>query len=361
LALGRFRELWSSGKFVAKMRADADGCRQTDALRMYQELSPEFAGGGDSREVLDAIKSRRGEETGRWLREMAPVALIEQKAVGAATTTTSDIFAETLIWIDALFKEFGDLAYEFNKTAIGSELLVSCLAPALGEITTRSESSRVVTKIYQGRLTTLDWTLICRGGDESISVFLLPSPMWLFFTTGQCNAKDYPAFLEMVRVPSTGKWSIGGEIISVSTVNHLAKELMGDLIRVASGVMNESELFSRNADPPTLGQNIAIGYENIVSSPVVVSSLPLDFQNISMPDACDIVDGILDRELKRLYSEAINSTSTSTNANYVRKQISAMEEFRVKMMGAFEEYTRMTVTLSPREVEQASSGPLLLF
>ena len=301
--MGRFRELWSSSKFVAKMRADADSSSQTDALRMYQELSPEFAGGGGSRGVLDAIKSRRGQETGRWLRELAPVALLEQRAVEATTTTTSDIFTETLIWIDALFKEFGELAYEFNKTAIGSELLISCLAPALSEITTNNETHRVVTKIYQGRLTTLDWTLICRGGDASISVFLLPSPMWLFFTTGQCSARDYPAFLEMTRLPSTGKWSIGGEIISVSTVNHLAKELMGDLIRVASGVMNESELFSRNADPPALGQNIAIGYENIVSAPVVVASLPLDFQNISMPDACDIVDNILDRELKRLYSE----------------------------------------------------------
>lgn len=57
-------------------------------------------------------------------------------------------------------------------------------------------------------------------------------------------------------------WNIGGTPISLETIPFLSKELLGDLIRVATGTMDESELFSDLKTKLKLGETVAHGYSS---------------------------------------------------------------------------------------------------
>ena len=355
--MGRFRDLWTSGKFFLKARENDDAALRQNALANYQERSPELAVPDRSLTVLEALKTRRGVETGRWLRELNPVASPPVQI--SAPVSDTNVFEDVVVLVDLLFSEFVELAYEFNKSAIGTELLVSCLKPTVFAHAGGDEWYRSSVNIYQGRLTTKEWTLITRGGNGKVAIFLLPSPMWLAFTAGQVSEKDYPPFMELIQFPE-GIWKLAGEQVALSAVKRLAKELLGDLIRVSSGVMAESELFSRGSSLPSLGETVAIGF--LPGEPVIEAesgTAPIVLAGIGMPEACDIVDGIIDRELKRLYLEAVSLKSTSSGADAVRKHISAVEGFRIKMLEAFEEYTELTLPLHEIREDKPQAPELL--
>ena len=55
-------------------------------------------------------------------------------------------------------------------------------------------------------------------------------------------------------------WNVGGTPVTSDMIEPLAKELFGDLIRVASGTMSESELFAHPATELKLGETLAVGY-----------------------------------------------------------------------------------------------------
>lgn len=358
--MGRYRDLWASGKFVLKARAEEDRAQHQSAFVQYKQQSPEIASTDGSSAVLNALKSRRGQETGRWLRELVPQPAIEARAEEIAGNR--DCFENIVLWMDALFAEFIDLAFEFNKSAAGTEMLATCLKPTICERSSNDEWYRSVAKVYQGRVTTTHWTLVVKGSGESIAIYMLPSAMWLAFTVGQVGEQDYPAFMELQRSSETKNWSLGGEPISLLNIKSLVKELLGDLIRVSSGIMSESELFSPSAALPSLGENVAVGYkqrslaDKDSSQEVLNSTLPL---KLTMPDACDIVDGIIDLELKRLYVAAGAPPGSGQDSNGIRKQISAIEGFRLRMLEAFEEYTVLTIPLTAVQKVKASSFELM--
>jgi hypothetical protein len=340
--MGRFKDLWASGKFTVLQGDEWDQCQREQALHQFEQVSPELAVPEKTRAIVDAIKARRGQETGRWLRDMAPKPARDEATV-AATRAKVNAFEQTVAWIDTLFKEFASLAYEFNKTAAGSDLLISYTHP----VTIDNPADDLETKTYQGRLTTRQWALIIRGTDKQVSVLLLPSAALLAFTIGKGADCVYQPFTEVLQSIDTGTWAIGGVPIQLTAVPHLAKELLGDLIRVSSGVMSESELFSRSMEPPKLGENLAIGYKQQQPPPAAIApTRPDDLETMSMHDACDVVDGIIDRELRRLYGESSSQPSSTDGADATRQQISAVEEFRVKMLGAFEHYTELTQSFS---------------
>jgi hypothetical protein len=155
-----------------------------------------------------------------------------------------------------------------------------------------------------------------------------------------------------------GSWSLGGEAVPSSAVPHLAKELLGDLIRVSSGAMSESELFSTSKDKPQLGQNMGVGY-TAKPAPQEEVGNEAAAQTSTIHDACDVVDAALDRELKRLYAQAASLQPTSPDAEMVRKQISAVETFHMKMLDAFEQYTHATQPISRTQSEKPPVVELL--
>ena len=373
--MGRFSDLWASGKFAVKARAEQDERDQTEAAHIFQEMSPELGVPEGTKAIFDALKSRRGQETGRWLRELSgaeqPTAnqIVESSTPAAAS---ANAFDETVAWVDGIFKEFADLAFEFNKTAVGSDLLVSYDNPQLFEKKSDAVWYKPVTRTYQGRLTTRQWALIIRGMETDIGVLLLPASMLLAFSGGQITDSEYPPFMQVSR-GQDGKWSIGGETVTMAAIPHLAKELLGDLIRVSSGVMNESELFSKSSDKPVFNGNLAVGYKGqpapaSAASQGVAQTAPqpnaldageTDTQNLSIHDACDIVDEIVNFELKRLYEQAGKLQPGAPGAESVRKSISAVEKFRTKIVEAFEEYTHSTLPANPLQNAAPDKSDLL--
>ena len=311
--MGKFSDLWASGKFAIKARAEQDERDQSEAAHIFQELSPEIGVPEGTKAIFDALKSKRGQETGRWLRELSgaeqPTAnQVVESSTGSAAAAWANTFDETVVWVDAIFKEFADLAFEFNKTAIGSDLLVSYDNPQLFEKKSDAVWYKPVTRTYQGRLTTRQWALIIRGLDTNISVLLLPASMLLAFSGGQITDAEYPPFMQVSR-GQDGSWSIGGETVTIAAVPHLAKELLGDLIRLSSGMMNESELFAKSSDKPVFNGNLAVGYKgqpapaSAASQAATPAAAPqqraldageTDTQNLSIHDACDIVDEIVE-------------------------------------------------------------------
>jgi hypothetical protein len=354
--MGRFSDLWATGKFIAKDREETEKSQQQEALHMFQDLSPEMAVPESTRQIFDALKARRGAETGKWLREMAPDQSLQVEAqrqqMLEAGAPTSGSFEDTVAWMDGLFKEFADLAYEFNKTAVGTELLISFERPSVTEKRSDEVWYRPVSKTYQGRVTTRRWAMIIKGVDKKISIFLLPSGVLLSFTSGKTDEKEYPPFVELIHT-ADGEWTIGGVSVGRASTGPLAKELLGDIIRVSSGVMSEAELFTQGTDSPKLGENTAVGYAQPETPRATAEHV--DSSAMDMHDACDVVDHVIDRELKRLYAEASSLQASSPNAEVIRKQISAATAFRMKMLEAFEQYIhacQATPSATPQQSNQ---------
>jgi hypothetical protein len=359
--MGKFSDLWATGKFIKRDREASVRRQEQDAVSLMQDFSPEIAVPESTKVIFEALRSRRSQETGRWLNNLATASSDSlEPLVTSAPPANLNAFEDVVMSINLLFKEFGDLAYEFNKTAVGSDLMISHDAPTILEKKNDDVWYRPVTKSYQGRLTTRQWALLVRGEDKKISVFLLPAAMVLAFTAGADADNQYRPFMEFVRSPEKGSWTIGGEEISLTTVPNLAKELLGDLVRVSSGVMSESELFSKNSDKPKLGQNMAVGYA-VPPSVQTERQAPsnIDEQDLSVHDACDLVDAALNRELNRLYSQASALKADAAGAEVLRKQISAVQAFRTKITDAFEDFTHAAITLSGNEPEKSAQFELL--
>jgi hypothetical protein len=355
--MGRFRDLWASGRFAIKQKQDEVDQQEHEALDMIHELSPDYAVSEASKVILDALKSRRGQETGKWLKALVPEHEVLGTAQSTPAPTSASVYDEMTVWIDALFKQFTDLVFEFNKQAVGTDLLISYERAKLYEKKSDEVWYKPVTKTYQGRLTTRQWALVVRGRDAKIAIYLFPADMVLAFNADQVSDQEHAPFMEVVRgeVNGVDTWTIAGERAPLEAIPHLAKELMGDLIRVSTGAMSETELFTSHTDAPhKLGENVAVGYDHaaaVAAGPATAQALATgnaaktNFENMNVFDACDIVDGIIDRELKRLYDEASSLGPGSPKADLARRQISAVESFRMKMLEAFEEFTTKTQTL----------------
>src|SRR5579883_3128807 len=365
--MSRFGDLWKSGKMIMKDQKEESQKRFEEVRKLAQELNPEVATGSPSDQILSALKSRRGQETGRWLREMAKEDVLKPVATQTQTRDPGTFgFEATISWIDALFEQFTELAFEFNKTAVGTELMLSCENPKLHEKKSDDTWYRPVVKTYQGRLTTRQWALLVKGKDAKIIITIVPASMLLAFTTEEFSENDFPPLMEVVREDVDGKqtWTIGGEAAPMEAISHLAKELLGDLIRVSSGVMSESELFGRTGSAPKLGENLAVGYQRSsageTTTEAVAKKHAPNFDEMNVFDACDVVDSIIERELKKLYEETSKIRPGSAMAETARMQISAMETFRSKVVAAFEEFTRAAHGLSSQAPAEEQSAPELL-
>lgn len=358
--MGRFRDLWASGRFAIKSKEEDFGQQQHEALEAMHELGADFAVSDASKVILDALKSRRGQETGKWLKSLVPESEIVGQQPVVHETTGASVYDEITVWTDALFKQFSELIFEFNKQAVGTDLMISFERPKLYEKKSDELWYKPVTKTYQGRMTTRKWALVVRGRDAKIGIYLFPAEMLLAFNADQVSDQELQPFMEVLRADVNGvdSWTINGERAPLEALPHLAKELMGDLIRVSTGSMSEAELFtSHTTDAPhKLGENVAVGYDHSAAAPSAPSAAAaggkLNLEDMNVFDACDIVDGIIERELKRLYTEAASLGPGSPQADLARKQISTVESFRMKMLESFEEFTTKTQALLMADQKQ---------
>lgn len=249
-----------------------------------------------SQVVLESLRKRRGGETAQWMNKLAgeislePSATVSQQGlmqIQADLSPEDHKQHELVKWLDKLFSQFDLFASQFNRTAQGTDLLIACTAPSMnGQQPT--EETPLSERIYEGHLVTRFWAMLLRGNAGRIDVFIIPAEMLLGFSLHKIDESIYSPLLaiESIWKDSELTWHIGGTCITRNQIPLLAKELFGDLVRVASGQMSESELFAHPLQEMNLGQNLAVGYNMPPSSAGASAVVPIsELTNAAPPPA----------------------------------------------------------------------------
>jgi hypothetical protein len=340
--MSRFRDLWTSGAYAIKRKEKTDITErdEREAASMLKQLMPE-----PSQKVYSDLSVKRGQETGRWLKDLVAEAPQASDIFVQGQNNAQDAFEEVRVWVDALFKQFAELAYSFNESAVGTDLAVETERPNVIEKRDDKVWYKPVTRTYQARLATRLWSLGLKADERRIVIFMLPAEMTIGFKTGTFTEDDAPPFLVAEHGPQKNQWLIQGEDVPLSKIAPLAKELFGDLVRIASGKMSESELFNHHAGAPVLGENVAVGFDakaDLKPNAALDAQHPAARYNIddlTVSDACDVVDKVVDKELKRLYAGATKFGPGTPESEQTRKKISELENFRMKVVDAFVDFT----------------------
>ncbi len=248
-----------------------------------------------SHSVLDSLKKRRGVETAQWLNRLAGEISLDQKSSGLNQTNPNAVIAtgqpgqpsmqqSVLEWLEKMFDNFEKFANRFNEKAAGTDLIVNYSRPVstdkqenqnylYGDENNKATS---IDSLYEGHLATRYWAMLFRGSLGKIEVFVVPAEMLLAISTHATDESAYSPLLTIDADWQNGQlnWHIAQTVISIDQVSSLAKELFGDLVRVASGQMSESELFAHPMQELNLGENLAIGYQSSSSQPAQ-SAIPV--------------------------------------------------------------------------------------
>ncbi|MBS1956331.1 MAG: hypothetical protein JST89_19245 [Cyanobacteria bacterium SZAS-4] len=207
---------------------------------------------GDASETLFHIKQRGDDsETGNWLSSLVNDAL-EIAAHGDAEEPVNDEDVDLMVrWVAQIFNEFELYKIEFNKKASGSDLIVNASALNLGNLSPSNDR-------FEGHLSTRFWSLAFDASTRKLDVYLIPADLVLAFTTNRIDETEYTPFITFTPRRQMGEyfWSVNQQRITFDMLPKLAKELFGDLIKVASGNVTEEEFFN-NASHETAVQEIA--------------------------------------------------------------------------------------------------------
>jgi hypothetical protein len=278
--------------------------------------------------MLEMLKERRGEETGKWLalmrdevavppppptptiedvdkratineapytpslesqyaelnQTLRPGALISPpRAPAPAAAPAAPAPAEknaTVGWVKELFKQFASKATDFNATASGTELIMTVRPP---EFTFESAhfgeyDPNKKIQVFKGHVATTHWAMLVQGYNDKIDVYIIPSESILNFTLNDIRKSELSPFMTMESSIVNGEqvWSTSGHAITPEAVPPLAKELLGDLVRIGSGTMSEAELFSHHASELKLGETVAQGYTAPPDGKPMPTSAPLE-------------------------------------------------------------------------------------
>jgi hypothetical protein len=254
-----------------------------------------------SARILAQLKEKRGEETGKWLALMkdssqlpvlGPPPTIEDvdrretlneepysppietqytasdelDPSGSQTASTfSSQSAELVEWVNRLFTEFTRQADQFNTTATDPKLILTMRLPEFAfELPHYGESYDPDKKIsvFKGHVVTAHWAMLVQGYGESIDVYMIPAEEVLNFTLNDVRESQLNPFMSISSALDGGHrlWKLGGTAITPEMVPLITKELLGDLVRIASGAMSESELFAHHEIGLVLGETVAKGY-----------------------------------------------------------------------------------------------------
>lgn len=244
---------------------------------------------GDPTETLLNIKSRGDDsETGTWLASLVNDAL-EIAAHGDAEQPVTDADLDLMVrWVAEIFNEFELYKIEFNKKAVGSDLIVDASPLNLDALSPSHDH-------FEAHLSTRHWSLAFDASTRKLDVYLIPAEFLLAFTTSH-DQSQYKPFLTFIprRHRDQYYWSVEDRTVTFELLPKLAKELFSDLIKVASGNISEEEFFSsapngvaeaaqRAAEIATTDRSYDVDrYDSIV--PVANDALPSTFGNQALTD-----------------------------------------------------------------------------
>jgi hypothetical protein len=273
-------------------------------------------------QVMNKLRLHRGSETAKWLRLQDQEAAINSLMAGGALPPVKDppkledvdkrevdnsqiytppieaMYTRTeavaaapireqplsenaqVNWIERIFDEFVRCADEFNKTNTDQSLFVNVYRPEY-----KYESSTYDTyvpnakiSVFKGHISTNKWGMLVQGHGTTIEIFVVPAENLLRLTLNDLRDTGFPPLMVITAVLVNGQpeWHIEEEVVSFHKLPLLGKELFGDLIRIASGKMNDSELFADYSKGLKLGETVAQGYSQAAPTTDSSSTAPLD-------------------------------------------------------------------------------------
>jgi len=259
----------------------------------------------NSQKILDHLKQYRGKQTARWLNEQeeqsainfvmnnggvlpppAPLKIedVDKYEVDDSPTYQPPIDAmytpipatdnpprqlpstnnAQVDWIEKIFDEFVRCARDFNSSHTVQNLSVNVHRPEYSHEKSMYETYLPETKatLFKGHISTYSWGMLVQGHADTIEIYVVPADRLLSFTINDIHGRGFKPFMVInsVYVNNQLEWHIEDEIISFVKLPMLAKELFCDLIRVASGQMQEAEIFASYAKEVKLGETVAQGY-----------------------------------------------------------------------------------------------------
>lgn len=248
--------------------------------------------------MMERLKARRGQETGKWLALMensnqvlppsGPSPTIEDvdqretldeapyvPPLEAQSANLSDLGAPdavpdgalenpTVAGVQKLFAEFQRQANEYNASA-DTQLLLQVHQPefTFEESTYESRNSIQKINVFKGYIVAQHWAMLVQGYEDKVDIYIIAADEILNFTVNEIRKAGVTPFMTIESTMVDGKrlWNVSGTKISPDTLPLLAKELLGDLIRIASGTMSEEELFAEHQTGLKLGETVAQGYK----------------------------------------------------------------------------------------------------
>jgi hypothetical protein len=346
-----------------------------------------------SHRMLEALKERRGAETGKWLALMrdevavpvlGPPPKIEDIDIRDTIDeapytpplesqykgpTTKGSYASVLAappsapaqenatvdWVKKLFQEFARQATDFNATASGTELVMTVRPPEFTFETPHfgDYDPEKKIKVFKGHIATTHWAMLVQGYNEKIDVYVIPSESILNFTLNDIRKSELSPFMSIDSEIDSGKrkWSTSGHPITPETLPPLAKELLGDLVRIASGTMSESELFAHHTTELKLGETVAQGFEvppeakgeaMPTSAPVDTAAAPPASAIASMATwpACEALLQAIYKDLGSITSEegALDLTKDEDTAKRLHDLSGRLRTLSGELSGLISEY-----------------------
>ncbi len=199
---------------------------------------------GDASETLLNIKNRGDHsETGSWLSSLVTDAL-EIAAHGDAEQPVTDEDVHIMVrWVAEIFNEFELYKIDFNKKAAGTDLIVAASPLNLENLSASNHK-------FEGHLSTRYWSLAFDASTRKLDVYLIPAELVLAFTTNRIDETEYKPFITFTPRRNSDEyyWSVDQQLITFDMLPKLAKELFGDLIKVASGNVSEEEFFKNSSN-----------------------------------------------------------------------------------------------------------------
>ncbi|MBS1955220.1 MAG: hypothetical protein JST89_13620 [Cyanobacteria bacterium SZAS-4] len=252
--------------------------------------------------MMERLKARRGQETGKWLALMEDASREAPAPTGPAPTIEDidkrDVLDEapyvpplaaqfapmsdnisvapsptaeeegnrTVAGVQMLFAEFQRQADEYNASA-DTQMMLTVNHPTFTfEAPNYEESSNPSARIsiFKGYVVAQHWAMLVQGYEEKIDVYVIAADEILNFTLNDIRNSGVSPYMtvESAMVDDRRVWNIAGTPISLDTIPLLSKELLGDLIRVSTGTMDESELFTDLKTKLKLGETVGKGYSS---------------------------------------------------------------------------------------------------
>lgn len=198
--------------------------------------------------ILGNLKSRSGKDTNKWINDITSdneEEIVQASAAQAAPVQESRSLGPAewqvhLKWVDKLFDLFQQYEVEFNRVVPSPELVMATERVIISpELYSRMQGNEQLR--FSGRLHTRYWTLLILGNLQYLEGYIIPSDHFIGF---EANQSKYSQFFYATPVLDQELfWKCEGGAITQSLLPAFAKQLFGQLVKVAKGEASEEERF----------------------------------------------------------------------------------------------------------------------